>query len=307
MERFESILVDVDATAAVHPELERAARLARRCGARLTIVDSMTVPAYGGYALPADVAEEVVDARRRALDRLARLMSDIPATSRLLVGESAPVLTEEVQRAKHDLLVRSHARDLTAGSKQDGAIGEELLRKCPCPVLLVGPGRTAEHPRIVGVVRGTSEDPAEEMLRTKVVSLTLLMARLENGAPTLLQTWVPFAEEMIRTNSLDDAFAAYVEAVRHRTTGDLTYLTRSLEREGSYVPTMSLRGDPEEIIPEFTVRQGVDLVVMATPVNGGGITRMLLRRAPLRFLQRLTCSLLAVKSEQVTSPMRLPA
>ena len=128
-----------------------------------------------------------------------------------------------------------------------------------------------------------------------VVQLTLLMARLEDGVPALLQTWVPFAEEMIRTNSLEDAFAAYLEAERHRTAGDLACLTRSLGGNRSNVRTMSLKGDPEEIIPEFTVREGIDLVVMATPTSAGGITRMFFGR-PHRFLQRLTCSLLAVKS-----------
>ena len=46
MEPFKSILVDVDAIASVHPAFERAVHLARRSGARLTITDVMTVPAY---------------------------------------------------------------------------------------------------------------------------------------------------------------------------------------------------------------------------------------------------------------------
>ena len=257
MERFESILVDVDATAAVHHELERAVSLARRCGARLTIVDSMTVPAHGARALPADVAEDVVAARRRALECLARRLPDLPATARLLVGNPATVLVQEVRRSKHDLLVRSHARDLTAGgSRHYGAVGEELLRKCPCPVLLVGPGRTPERPRIVAVVRGTSDDSTEDAAQITVVKLALLMARLEDGVPALLQTWVPHAEEMIRMHSLDDAFAAYLEAVRHRTAGDLACLTRSFDGNLSNVRTISLKGDPEEIVPEFTVPKG---------------------------------------------------
>jgi nucleotide-binding universal stress UspA family protein len=307
MERFKSILVDVDATAAVHYELERAVSLARRCGASLTIVDSTTLSAYAPGALPADIYEDVVAARRHELARLARRVPEIPTTSRVLVGESATVLIQEVLGSKHDLLVRSHARDLTAGgSRHHGAVDEELLRKCPCSVLLVGPGRTPERPRIVGVVTVGREDPAEDALRVKVVALTLLLARLEDGAPMLLQTWVPFAEEMIRTNSLEDAFAAYVEAVRLRTAGDLAYLTRSLDGHISDVRTMSRRGEPEDVVPAFVVREGIDLVVMATPISSRGITGMLFGRASQNFLQKLTCSLLAVKSDGYVSPVRLP-
>jgi universal stress protein E len=300
VDRFESILVDVDATAAVHPELERAVNLARRCGARITIVDSMTVAAYDARPLPTDAAEDVVSARHRALEYLARRVLHIPTTSRLLVGHPSTLLIEEVVRSHHDLIVRSHARDLTAGSKGHGAINEELLDKCPCPVLLVGPGRTPERPSIVGVLREIADNPAQEALRAAVVDLTLLMARLEDGAPAFLQTWVPFAEDMIRTNSPDDAFAGYLEAMRHRTAGDLASLTRSLEGSCAGVRAMSLKGNPEEIIPQFVVREGVDLVVMATPMSCRGITRMLLRRGSQRFLQRLTCSLLAVPSGRFT-------
>jgi universal stress protein E len=298
MERFTSILVDVDATAAVHHELERAASLARRCGASLTIVDSMTASADAAGPLPANIDEAVVAARRDALVRLACRVREIPSTSRLLVGPSATVLIHEVLRSKHDLLVRSHARDLSVGSSNRyGAVDEELLRKCPCPVLLVGPGRTPASPRIAGVVTAGGHDSPEDALRLKVVELTRLMARLEDGAPMLLQTWAPFAEHMIRTNSLEDAFAAHVEAVRHRAAGHLAQLTQSLGGNVSDIHTMSRRGEPSDIIPEFTVREGIDLVVMATPTNTGSIAGFLFRRASLTFLKKLTCSLLAVKSD----------
>jgi len=46
IELFKSILVSVDAAACAYPALERAVRLARGCGARLTITDAVSVPAY---------------------------------------------------------------------------------------------------------------------------------------------------------------------------------------------------------------------------------------------------------------------
>jgi len=308
MEKFESIVVDVDATAAVHPELDRAAILARRCGASLTIVDSMTAYAHDTHPRPADFDEDVVAGRRQELVRLARRVPEIPTTSRLLVGSSATVLIQEVLRSKHDLLVRSHARDLTAASGHDGAVDEELVRKCPCPVLLVGPGRTPERPRIVGVVTAGKEDsPKQDPLGVKVVELTLSMARLEGGAPMLLQTWEPFAEQMIRANSLEDAFAAYVEAARCRLAANLAELTQSLGDTVSDIRTISRRGKPEDIIPEFTVREGIDLVVMAKPAGNGSIAGFFFGGASLKFLKKLTCSLLAVKPDGFVSPVRVPA
>jgi nucleotide-binding universal stress UspA family protein len=306
MERFDSILVDVDATAAVHPELDRAVRLARRCGASLTIVDSMTASARVHHPLPADIDEGVIAARRHQLMRLARRVPEIQTTSELLVGQPATVLIQEVLRSNHDLLVRSHARDLTADANHHGAVDEELLRKCPCPVLLVGPGRTPDRPRIVGVVTAGKNDAPEDPLGVKVVEVTLAMAHLENGAPMLLQTWVPFAEQMIRTNSLENSFAAYVEAERRRTAGALAGLTQSFAGDLPDIRMMSRRGKPEDIIPVFTVGEGIDLVVMAAPTNNASIAGFFFGGASLKFLKKLTCSLLAVKPDGFVSPVRVP-
>jgi universal stress protein E len=306
MERFESILVDVDATAAVHPELDRAVRLARRCGASLTIVDSMTASAHVPHPLSADLDEDIVAARRHQLRRLARRTPEIPTTFELLVGPPATVLIQEVLRSNHDLLVRSHARDLTAGSNHHGAINEELLRKCPCAVLLAGPGRTPEKPRVVGVVTAGKKDAPEDPLGVKVVELTLSMAHLENGAPMLLQTWLPFAEQMIRTNSLEHSFATYLEAERRRTAGSLAELTQSFAGTVPEIRMVSRRGKAEDIIPEFTVGQGIDLVVMAAPACNS-ITDLLFGGSSLKFLRKLTCSLLAVKADGFVSPVRAPS
>jgi nucleotide-binding universal stress UspA family protein len=257
------------------------------------------------HSLSADIDEDVVAARRHQLMRLARRVPEIPTTSRLLVGQSASLLIQEVLRSNHDLLVRSHARDVTAGSNHHGTVNEQLLRKCPCPVLLVGPGRTSENPRVVGVVTAGKKDSAEAPLGAKVVALTISMAQLENGSPMLLQTWVPFAEQMIRTNSLEDAFAAYLETERRRTAGNLAELTQSFADNVPGIRTVSRRGKAEDIVPEFTVGQGIDLVVMAAPTRSS-ITGFLFGGASQKFLKKLTCSLLAVKPDGFVSPVRVP-
>jgi nucleotide-binding universal stress UspA family protein len=69
---------------------------------------------------------------------------------------------------------------------------------------------------------------------------------------------------------------------------------------------MSRRGRVEDIIPEFAVGHGVDLVVMAAPASNG-ISGFLFGGAPLKFLRKLTCSLLAVKPDGFVSPVRVPA
>ena len=106
MESFKSILVDIDTTVAVHPALDRAIRLARKCGAKLTITDVLTVPAYARRYLPSSVEEEMATRRRERLAELIDAAAGVSVESRLLVGRPATVLIHEVLRSDHDLLVR---------------------------------------------------------------------------------------------------------------------------------------------------------------------------------------------------------
>jgi len=305
MEPFKSILVDIDATVSAHPALDRAVRLARGSGARLTITDVITVPAYARRSLPTDIEEEAASRRRARLAQIAHAVSGIDTESKLLVGRPATVLIQEVLRSGHDLLMRSHARDTVAsGPRPFGAVDMELLRKCPCPVFLVRHGGGDPHPRIVAAVNASTEEASERALNVKIVELTLRVAELEGGVPRLLQAWAPFAERMVRTHSSDDAFAAYVEDVRQRTAGDLRQLAQSFGDRLAGVETLHRRGEPEAVIPEFVVAEGIDLVVMGT-VARAGIAGLLIGNTAERVLRKLPCSVLAVKPDGFVCPVSL--
>ena len=245
MVRLRRILVDIDASVPAHPALDRAVSLARASGATLTIADVLTVPAHARRSLPENVEEQLIAQRREQLQRIADALSDVRTDTRLLAGRPATALIHEVLRSKHDLLMRSHARDLAAAGPQGfGAVDMELLRKCPCPVLLVRHGSPDPKPQIVGAVNASTDDPAEQALNAKIVEWTLLMAQFEGGAPMLLQAWEPFAERMVRSHSPDDAFASYVNNVRQGTASDLDQFAASFGDRTSELPVIHRRGRP---------------------------------------------------------------
>lgn len=306
MTSFRSILVDVDATAPAHPALDRAVQLARASGARLTIVDVMTVPRLARQHLPADLEESLVGRRRHALARMAQAITGVPVESRLLVGRPATVLVQEILRAGHDLVVRAHARDLAgAKARPFGAIDMELLRTCPCPVLLAGP-RSASPPHIVAAVNASVDTESEAALNEAIVELTLQMAELEGGSATLLQAWAPFAEQTIRDHCAQDVFASYVEEVRQQAGRDLARLAAPFRERAPGLRVSARRGAPEEVIVAFVVAEGVDLVVMGT-VARTGIAGLVIGNTAERVLRQLPCSVLAVKPAGFVSPVRLDA
>jgi universal stress protein E len=301
---FKRILVDIDADAIAHPALDRAIVLARATGAALTVTDVMAVSPYERRYLPGQLEEDLIERRRGQLNRIVSEIRDVSAEARLLVGRTATVLMQEVMRSNHDLLMRSHAREASGAiAKEFGAVDMELLRKCPCAVMLVRHGNLAPHPRIAAAVNASVADEIEQALNRKISSAALHLAEVLGGAPMILNAWAPFGERMIQAHANEDAFATYVDDARTRAAADLRALAQSLDGVFAQVPMIQRRGKPEDVIPEFVAAEGVDILVMGT-VARGGIPGLLIGNTAERVLRRITCSVLAIKPDDFVSPVR---
>ena len=66
------------------------------------------------------------------------------------------------------------------------------------------------------------------------------------------------------------------------------------------------RGSVEEVLPEFVVAEGVDLVVMGT-MGRTGVARYLWGNTVERIVDRLLCSVVAVKPATAPSSLRAEA
>jgi nucleotide-binding universal stress UspA family protein len=270
------------------------------------VADVMTVPPDARHYLPAGIEESLVRDPRQQLARIARELRDVRAEAKLFFGRPATVLIEEVLRFNYDLIMRSHARDLTmSGPRPFGAVDMELLRKCPCPVLLVRHGPPATKPRIACAVDVSSEDADAQALTAKVVEAALLMSDcLESDLPILFHAWVPFAERAVRNHAADDQFAALVENARQRAASNVRQLAQLFGNRFDERAMVLRRGEPEDVIPEFVVAEGIDVLVMGT-VARGGIPGMLIGNTAERVLRKLPCSVLTVKPDGFVSPVRL--
>lgn len=67
------------------------------------------------------------------------------------------------------------------------------------------------------------------------------------------------------------------------------------------MPAELHRGEPEDVIPEFVVAEGIDLVVMGS-VARRGIPGFLIGNTAERVLDRLPCSVLVVKPGKPAAP-----
>ena len=303
MDDFKSILVDIDAMAAAHPATDRALELARACGARLKIVDVVSVPADAHSYLPQGSEENLF---RQRLERLAAVASTAAGTKTeydVLKGRPSLVLVQEVLRSGHDLLVRLHARDLVARTAF-GATDMQLFRQCPCAVWAVGPGQTTAPRRVLAAVHATTGDVEEQAVNRKVIETALLMTRHGGGTVVVFQAWAAYGERLLRAHSTPEDSAAYVESAKSAARGALDGLLASFGDRLGPARIELRKGYAEDVIPPFVVSEGFDLVVMGT-VARTGIAGFVIGNTAERLLQRLACSVIAVKPDGFLTPVRL--
>lgn len=299
---FTSILVDIDAHAPKHPALAQAADLAARCGAHLTIADVLPeVPRQARQFLTDQLEEELAAHRRQCLARLADT-TGVPTNTVLLRGRAPTALVRQVLDARHDLVVRSHVRDLAGPRRPLGVVDMELLRLCPCPVWLIGPGGTARPQRILAAVRASTDDAAEQRLNAAIVELALMLTDVEKGSLTVVETWSLFGEDVLRPHMPEPELAAQVAAARQQAEDTLQAFVASFGERAQAASVELLKGYPDDVIPPFVEANAIDVVVMGT-VARTGIAGLLMGNTAERVLRRLHGSVLALKPPGFVSPL----
>lgn len=302
---FSRILVDIDAAAPQHPALEQAVGLAVRCGAALTIVDVLpNVPARARDFLTPDLEEELTVTRRDRLAGIAAGITGVEVGTKVLRGRPATALIQEVLRSGHDLVVRSHARDLADVPRSLGPVDMELLRQCPCPVWLIGPGGGPRLRRIAAAVHSHIDDAAEQQLNATILDLALILRELGEGELTLVEAWSLFGEDLLRARMPAEELAEQVEAVHRAVEADLATLVAAFGDRARGVRTVCLKGAPEDVIPAFVESEGIDVLVMGT-VARTGIAGLVMGNTAERVLRRLHGNILAVKPATFVSPVEV--
>lgn len=145
---FSSILVPVDFSECSEHALGIAATLARRLGAKLTVLHvvhlPMPVPTFDGtdvvvdYQVLAEHSEATAETEMKRLLERTGLVDDV--TARIEVGDPLATIVEVLKDIGGDLVVMgTHGR--TGLSRLImGSVTDRVLRTAPCPVLAVRSG-----------------------------------------------------------------------------------------------------------------------------------------------------------------------
>ena len=313
MQCFKNILLVYDGTEKGKSTLDRAVNLATRNQARLTIIDVIDgIPQDYQMLIaaqhPQEIMEFVVKKQNERLEQyiVPFLEAGLKVTAKVLVGKEFIEIIREVLRYNHDLVIKTArgkggVRDILFGS-----IAMHLMRKCPCPVLVMKPGRSRRYYRILAALDVTPAKAKVNTLNTKIMDLATSLAHLDQSELHIIHAWnIPY-ERLLRerVDTSPGEIEKWENETRKLPKRYLDDLLKKYTLEKVKHQVHLLKGKASWLIPELAKKRRIDLIVMGTLCRTG-IPGFFIGNTAEKILHRVDCSVLTVKPEGFISPVTL--
>ena len=324
MKRFKKILCVVNTDLKDHPALEQAVKLAENNQASLTVIEVMNELFPDPNLLERALRLEDIQSRMvlEHCDQLNELVAPwstkIEINTRVLVGIPFMEIIYEVLRGGHDLVFK-RAESGGLLNRVFGGADMHLLRKCPCPVMLVKQKTPRTYRRILAAVDIDDHYPLEELstrrgLNRQILELASSLALSESAELHIVHAWTAIGESFLRGGFAarpEDEVVSYVDEVGQHHSQSLSILTNEIVGNlGSdameYLKPVkhSLKGSPRKIIPALAAEIRADLVIMGT-VARIGLPGFFMGNTAEDILSQLNCSLMAIKPQGFVTPVTL--
>jgi universal stress protein E len=309
---FESkhILVALaDPAARSSPAVARAQEIAAKTGARVTLFHSLYSPYVAGeqFYSPSDLQRDIeaaVTARKRELERLAKPLIEAGIAAHVRVRWDYPIhesIVREAMREAVDLVVVGSHRHGAAARLVLSNTDWQLIRLCPCPVLLVKTTRRYDRPRVL-----VSVDPLHAHAKPAALDARLLatggaLAELFGGklhAAHFYMLTTPLASGFMVEPLPLPAGIAEQHSRDVRAAFDELTAKYELGARRAHLRT----GIPVDELPDLAEEIDANLVVMGA-VSRSGLKRLFIGHTAERVIDRLKCDVLIVKPEGFKTPV----
>ena len=321
MQRFKNILFVADSELKGGDAFERAVMLAENNQAQLTVVSileefpTISREKIEGISMT-DLSNAIMEKRQFQLEAmLASIERKCPISSRILTGVAFLALVREVLSKKFDLLIKT-ADEEGMMHKLFASSDMHLLRKCPCPVWLIKSSRQGHYQKIMTAVDFDPFDDnvEDDALNRRILEMSAALALSDFSELHIIHVWNAYGESSMRSGLAyqPEAYVTgYVERMRAKHEAYLNSLVVDIVEQGgketvSYLkPKIHLvKGSAKDMIPKIVTEEKIDLIVMGT-IGRTGIPGFIMGNTAETVLNRIDCSVLAVKPEGFVTPIRL--
>jgi nucleotide-binding universal stress UspA family protein len=214
-------------------------------------------------------------------------------------------IIQHILRDAHDLVVKE--AEPKEGGKGFKALDMDLLRKCPCPVWLCRP--IAHHRndiRVAVAIDPESTEQAGHDLSLRLLEFSRSLADTCSGELNIISCWDYQHENTLRDSVWLKISEREVKEIVMDTQSRHKDVLEDIIREsniGGNIQLHHLRGDSEQMIPAIIENKKIDILVMGT-VARTGIPGFLIGNTAENVLQKIGCSLIALKPNGFVSPVK---
>ncbi len=313
MFEFKHIMVAVSHPAAAQsPALRRATEIALKTGARVTIFHSLYSPyvASESFYTPAELQRDIeaaVRARKADLEVLAQPLIAAGIITHVRCRWDYPThesMIREVVRERIDLVVADSHRHNPMARLMLSNTDWQLIRLCPCPVLLTKADRSYEHLQVLVSVDPLHAHAKPESLDVQLLTYGKTLSTLFSGGLHAAHFY-PLTM-MIPTGFMGEPLplpSAVMAEYARRAEQAFTALVHGPALKG--LGTYCRPGMAVVELPALVRELAPHLVVMGA-VSRSGIKRLFIGSTAERVIDELACDVLIIKPEgfKTTVPRR---
>ncbi len=306
MRRFRKILVYVECPDPA--ALAQVVELARSHGASLSVCDVIApVPTLPD---PTGVMSRLESLSiRYALERLramcAQHIEHVSIDYTVLTGVPFLAVTEQVTTQGFDLLAHVSRPNEDGGLN---ATGMHLMRKCPCAVWSLMPGRDSVPSNVVIAVDRHLDDTGTSSMAIAQASVARAITADARARLHIVHAWRPYAEQMLyddRSGLTKAEIESCVDAQRREHERWLARLAEELAHE---VPRCSIetyleRGDVTDVVTAVAEDTRAELIIMGT-VGPSTVPGVLIGTSAEGILSCTCVSVLTLKPHGFSTPLR---
>jgi universal stress protein E len=298
-----------DPSTKASPALDKAAALARKLGAEVTLFHSVYSPYVAGEqfyspdALQKDI-EGAVNLRKSQLARTAAVLEKAGVTVRVRVRWDYPVyesIVREVMREGVDLVVAESHRHTRAARVILSNTDWQLMRLCPCPVLFVKTAKPYDRTRVLAAVDPLHAHDKPAALDHDLLDTGREFAALFGGKLHAVHAYMvatPFTSGVMMEPVPLPVNVAEQHAAAVRKAFDGLLGPYELGRRNAHLRV----GGAAEEVPAVAEEIDAGLVVMGV-VSRSGLKRLFIGSTAERVIDRLKCDVLVLKPKGFKTPV----
>ncbi|WP_286272739.1 universal stress protein UspE [Thalassotalea hakodatensis] len=308
MEKYQKILAVIDPTTEEQKALKRAIELAHKTQGN--IVAFLSIYDFS-YEMTTMLSSDEREAMRQSLidDRKTWLENIIAQENHqgLTINHQVvwhnrpfePIIEQAIHHNVDIVIKGTHEHDKLK-SVIFTPTDWHILRKCPCPVLLVKDHSWPANGNIVASVNVGSDESEHTSLNDIITQEAVLLGNIIQGNVHLVNSYpgtpVNIAIEIPEFNANE-----YNDSMRqHHQQAMQNHATKySISTENTHVR----EGLPEDVIEEVSQQLDAELVVLGT-IGRTGISAALIGNTAEHVIDRLNCDVLALKPEGYKSPLQ---